>query len=252
MSVPWSSDWKRQKLSALWGEWENCQKCLLCKTRNKMVFGEGNPDADIMLIREAPGAEENKSGSPFTGISGELLKSMFSNVGADWDDLFVTNVVACHPPENRDPTKDEKEACLSRLQETIYLIDPLLIVTVGKYALNALVGGRSWGIESEQGKLFSSPSPQFRISGERNGAEIPGRAFPKKWEDKSVFRLEYDVVPILHPAYILRVDSYDSQTETFSPGGAFDNSMNSLEAIMKRIEQLKSKHAKISRLLERI
>jgi uracil-DNA glycosylase family 4 len=225
---------------------------MLSEARNNIVFGEGNPDAAVLLAGEAPGGNEDKEGSPFVGDAGKLLRSMIDAVGLRWEDLYVTNVVACRPPDNRDPTGDEKAACLPRLHEIIYTVDPILIVAIGKYALNSLVGGRSWGIEAEQGKLFSSPSPAFRVAGERNGAEIPGRFFPRKGPGKYTYRLEYDVVPILHPAYVLRMDSFDPKTETFSAGGPFYQSMDALESVVERLTGLKKKYDGIARILERM
>ena len=248
---PWTPEWKNQKLSEAYDEWKDCTKCPLHEARNNVVFGSGHPDADIMVIGEGPGEGEDKKGWPFIGDSGKLLQSMVSGVGLDWDDLYVTNVVACRPPQNRDPTAAEKEACSPRLHDIIYIVDPLVIVTVGKYALNALVSGRSRGIETEQGNLFSSPSPSFRITGERNGAEIPGVVFPMKKSD-GVHRLEYDVIPIFHPSYILRTDSYDKRTEKFAAGGVFYQTMSSLESVAFRVAELKEKHEKLTRLLERM
>jgi DNA polymerase len=247
----WSSEWKNQKLLELYEQWHLCEECPLHEGRNNVVFGSGYPDADLMVIGEAPGDKEDKNGWPFIGDSGKLFQSMISGVGLDWDDLYVTNVVACRPPNNRDPIAKEKDACSPRLLEIIYIVDPLLIVTVGKYALNAVLGGRSRSIEAEQGNLFSSPSPSFRVTGERNGAEVPGRIFPMKGSD-GIHRLEYEVIPIFHTSYILRTDSYDTKTETFSVGGVFDQTMSTLASVADRLSQLKRKHAKLSNILERM
>ena len=247
----WSTEWKNQRLSSLYEQWKDCEECTLHEGRNTVVFGAGHPNADVMVIGEAPGEKEDRKGWPFIGDSGELLQSMISGVGLVWEDLYVTNVVACRPPKNRDPTSKEKVACSGRLHEIIYIVDPLIIVTIGKYALNALVGGRSKGIESNQGKLFSSPSPHYRVTGENNGAEIPGRVFPMKGSD-GVHRLEYEVIPIYHPAFILRTDSYDSKTESFAPGGVFYHTMDSLESVVDKLGHLQRKHAKLASILERM
>jgi len=249
---PWSVEWKAQRLEDLYLQWKDCQKCQLCKGRTNVVFGDGHPDADIMLIGAGPGANEDKNGYPFVGDSGALLRSMISGVELKWEDLYVTNVVGCLTPNDRDPTKEERAACTPRLHEIIYIVDPLLIIPIGKYTLNALVGGRSWGIESEQGKLFSSPSPMYRVAGERNGAEIPGRAFPMKGNDKFIRRLEYDVIPIFQPSYILKTDSFDTHTQSFAAGGPFFHTMDSLETAVLRVAELKDKRARVARLLERI
>jgi DNA polymerase len=247
----WSVEWKNQMLAELYAQWQQCEECLLHEERRNIVFGAGNPDADVMIVGEAPGAHEDEKGWPFIGDAGELLQSMISGVGLDWQDLYVTNVVACRPPNNRDPTAKEKVACSPRLHEIIYIVDPLIIISVGKFALNALVGGRSRSIEAEQGNLFSSPSPSYHVAGERSGAEIPGRVFPMKGSD-GVHRLEYEVIPIYHTSYILRIDSYDPKTETFAAGGVFDQTMSTLASAVDKLHQLKRRHAKFSNILERM
>ena len=246
----WSPEWKQERLAALYEEWKDCQRCQLCSGRKNVVFGYGNPDADIMFVGEAPGGEEDKEGFPFIGDSGKLLQGLCATIGIDWESLYVSNIVACRPPNNRDPLAVEKDACLPRLHEIIYIVDPLLIVAVGKYALNALASGRAWGIEKEHGALFSSPHPTVRVGGEHNGAEIPGRVFPRKGSDKKTYTLEYDLVPIFHPAYILRVDSYDSNG-VFTDGGQAHQTLDDLKAVLDRVEQLRTEYEFIPKQLER-
>ena len=249
---PWSPEWKQAALNELYQEWENCQRCLLSDTRKNVVFGEGNPDADIMFVGEAPGEEEDKEGSPFVGRSGGLLRAMWEEfLSEKWEDVYVTNIVGCRPPENRNPLAAEKSSCLPRVHEIVYIVDPLIIVAVGKFALNALAGGRVWGVEKEHGSLFSSPHASLRLAGEKNGAEIPGRVFPRKGEDKKVYRLEYDLVPIWHPSYVLRFDSLDPSSGTFSEGGSAHQTLDDLQAVIDRIKQLHAEYARIPRILER-
>jgi uracil-DNA glycosylase family 4 len=247
----WSAEWKQQELGRLFEEWKDCQRCQLCNGRQNVVFGSGNPDADLMFIGEGPGKNEDKEGVPFIGDGGQLLQSLCATIGISWEELYISNIVACRPPENRDPLAIEKDACLPRLHQIIYIVDPLLIVAVGKYAMNALVAGRSWGIEKEHGNLFSSPSPTVRVGGEHNGVEIPGRVFPRKGADKKVYTLEYDMVPIFHPAYILRVDSYDRDKDSFVEGGQAHQTLDDLQAVVDRIEQLRSEYEVIPQQLER-
>jgi len=248
---PWSAEWKQQSLEQLYSEWDNCAKCPLYKERKSFVFGSGNPDADIMLIGEAPGKKEDSEGVPFVGESGELLQSLCDTVGMVWNDLFITNIVSCRPPDNRNPLAIEKDSCLPRVQEIIYIVDPLIIVAVGKYALNALAGGRSWGIEKEHGSLFSSPDPAVRVGGEHNGVEIPGRVFPRKGSNKRTYTLEYDLIPIFHPAYILRIDSYDKNTGQFSEGGQAHQTLDDLKSIVNKVEYLHSEYENVTKQIER-
>jgi len=249
---PWSPEWKLKKLQELQDQWESCQRCGLHETRRSVVFGEGNPDADILFVGEAPGENEDKTGRPFVGQAGDILWGMWEVLGQDRDDVFITNVVACRPPKNRDPAGAEKAECLPRLHEIIYLIDPLLIVAIGKYALNALCGGKSWSIEKMHGVLFSSPHPSARIKGESNGVEIPGRVLPLKGDDKLVYPLDYDVVGIYHPAYIARNDSYNKKTQSFEPGGLADETLEDLRVILARVAELHDEYDVIRKHIERM
>jgi len=251
---PWTPEWKHAALKELQGQWKDCQACGLCEERQSLVFGEGNPDADILFVGHGPSEEDDQEGSPFVGEPGQLLRGMWEfglKERQTWSDIFVSNVVACRPPNNRDPTAEEKRSCLPRLHEIIYIVDPLIVVPIGKYALNALVGGRSWGIEKSHGKLFSSPHASKRLAGERNGADIPGRFFPRKGEGKHVFKLEYDVVPIYHPSYILKIDSRDRKSGEFQDGGVAHQTLDDLQAVIERTEQLHAEYARIPRILER-
>lgn len=250
MGEPWSPEWKQHELEILHSRWKDCDKCKLSETRQNVVFGSGNPDADIIFIGEAPGENEDNEGSPFVGKSGELLDVLLSSLEKHREDYYITNIVSCRPPKNRDPSADERKLCKPLLDSIIYLIDPLIIVPVGKYPLNTLVGGRDWGIERYHGSTFSSPHVSMRISGETNGVEVPGKFFPKN-ANKMSYRLEYEAMPIFHPAYILRVDSVDKKTMEFQDGGIAHQTFSDLERVFDRLEELKKEHARIERLLDR-
>jgi DNA polymerase len=245
----WSAEWKQHQLDQLYEDWKKCDRCPLVETRHKVVFGEGNPDADILFIGEGPGEEEDKVGRPFIGESGQLFTALWESLDQHRGDSYVTNIVGCRPPENRNPTKIEKEACLPRLHEIIYIIDPLLIVTLGKVALNALVGGRQWGIETSHGKLFSSPHPDVRVTDEKNGIHIHGRVFPRTGDDKKKYTLEYDCIPLFHPAYILRVDSYDHEKDEFEKGGVAHKTLDDMRVVISQIQQLKNEYGSIQKVL---
>lgn len=248
MTEPWSPEWKQEKLNELMTDWIDCGRCQLSKGRNSVVFGVGNPDADVLFIGEAPGESEDKEGEPFIGKSGELLDNLLEALNKSREDFYITNIVGCRPPKNRDPSADERKACKPRVDEIIYLVDPFLIVPVGKYALNALIGGRDWGIERYHGSVFSSPEAHVRISGETNGISVPGRFFPKN-ANKLTYRLEYEAVPIFHPSYILRVDHIDKRTMEFELGGIAHQTFSDLERAFERLEEMKREHERISQLL---
>lgn len=116
-------------------EIRSCQLCELCRTRTKAVPGEGNPHARIMLIGEGPGYYEDKQGRPFVGNSGKFLTSLLEKAGLKREDVFITNVVKCRPPGNRDPLPDEIEACRGYLDRQIAAIDPDVIVTLGRFSM---------------------------------------------------------------------------------------------------------------------
>ena len=114
---------------------ENCKKCNLGSTRNKFVFGSGDPSADILLVGEAPGQEEDLQGEPFVGRAGKLLDKILKAIGYTRDtNIFITNIVKCRPPDNRDPLPSEVEDCSPYLNKQIELIKPKIIVALGKVA----------------------------------------------------------------------------------------------------------------------
>lgn len=117
-----------------------CTKCKLCQHRTKIVFGVGNKNADIMMIGEGPGADEDAQGEPFVGKAGKLMNEAFRGTGINRNNLYITNVVKCRPPQNRDPEKDEIESCKQYLENQIQIIKPKLIVLLGKIALQSILG----------------------------------------------------------------------------------------------------------------
>jgi DNA polymerase len=110
----------------------NCQKCPLGKTRQNFVFGVGNPQADIVLVGEAPGAQEDLQGLPFVGRAGKLLDKMLAAIELTRDDIYICNVLKCRPPKNRDPLPAEVELCEPYLIHQLHLIQPKLIVALGR------------------------------------------------------------------------------------------------------------------------
>ena len=120
-------------------EINTCQKCGLGATRNQFVFGVGNPNADLMLIGEAPGAEEDKHGIPFVGRAGKLLNDILIAIKFNREDVFITNILKCRPPNNRDPLPEEREVCKPYLYKQIDLIKPKVILCLGKVAANVML-----------------------------------------------------------------------------------------------------------------
>ncbi|HEX2127736.1 MAG TPA: uracil-DNA glycosylase [Solirubrobacterales bacterium] len=166
---------RRERLVEVYRDVQSCTRCPLHQTRSRPVFGNGNADADLMFIGEAPGAEEDRQGLPFVGRAGQLLTRLLEGIGLTRDDVFVANVLKSRPPGNRDPQPDEIEACWPFLERQIQLIEPRVIATLGNFATKRITGSQV-GITRVRG------TPQVH--------ELAGR---------TVF-----VFPLLHPAAALR------------------------------------------------
>ena len=163
-----------EQLREIATEVSTCAKCGLCKGRTKAVPGEGNPHAKLLFIGEGPGYYEDKQGRPFVGPSGQLLEELLKSIHLTRSDVFITNVVKCRPPENRDPLPDEISACNDYLERQIASIQPLVIVTLGRISMAKFFGGE-------------------KISA------IHGRARKKDG---------FICIPMFHPAAALRTESY--------------------------------------------
>lgn len=153
--------------------------CSLKHTAMNLVFGDGNPDADAMFIGEAPGADEDREGLPFVGVSGRLLDKMIAAIGLDRTSAYITNILPWRPPGNRKPTTNEVTVCLPFIRRHIALAAPRVLVLVGGTSASALLG-RSEGITRLRGRWLV-----YRDDDSGGGSEIP-------------------CMPIYHPAYLLR------------------------------------------------
>ena len=159
----------------------NCRKCQLSKERTKVVFGSGNHDANVLLIGEAPGREEDMNGEPFIGRAGKLLTEILFSVKLSRKNVYITNTVKCRPPENRNPNHDEIDACSTYLDQQINLISPSVIVLLGRIAAEALMS-TSEPMSSLRGKIhlykdtqipmlvFYHPAYLLRSPGEKSKA----------------------------------------------------------------------------------
>jgi uracil-DNA glycosylase len=129
---------RREDLIALMREMQSKHECPLVATRTKLVFGAGNADADLMFVGEAPGFYEDQQGLPFVGRAGKLLDQLLVEIGLERKDAFITNVLKCRPPDNRDPSPDEIEVCKPYLFRQIELIEPKVVCTLGNFSLKLL------------------------------------------------------------------------------------------------------------------
>lgn len=130
---------KAQLLNALYLKVKNCQQCNLHKTRRHVVFGAGNPNADIMLIGEAPGADEDMQGKPFVGAAGQLLTKILAAIHLSREEIFIANILKCRPPGNRDPLPEERDTCKRYLYQQIDIVKPKFILTLGRIAGQVLL-----------------------------------------------------------------------------------------------------------------
>lgn len=120
-------------------ECEGCRKCSLAETRTNVVFGVGNPHADVMFIGEAPGEKEDLSGIPFVGAAGKLFDKYLVAVGIPREEIYIANMLKCRPPKNRDPKPEEQDLCIEYLREQVRAVSPKLIVCLGRIAAMRLI-----------------------------------------------------------------------------------------------------------------
>lgn len=130
-----------------------CTDCVLCETRTQVVFGVGAPTAELMLVGEAPGKNEDLQGEPFVGAAGRLLDELLEGIGLARSDVYIANVLKCRPPGNRDPRPDEIESCKGYLREQIRLISPSVVLTLGNFATKLLLRTEV-GITRLRGQVF--------------------------------------------------------------------------------------------------
>ena len=150
---------------------QTCQKCALGATRTNLVFGTGNPNADLMFVGEAPGEQEDLSGTPFVGRAGQLLDKFLYAVDIERKDVYIANILKCRPPKNRDPLPEEEDACIGYLREQVKLIRPKVIVCLGRISAMRLI------------------KPDFKITKEHG-----------VWFEKG----GYLMTAVYHPAALLR------------------------------------------------
>lgn len=178
----------------------NCQKCPLGKTRTNIVFSDGIPNSNIVLIGEAPGFNEDMQGKPFVGRAGQLLDKILESVGLTREkDIYICNTLKCRPPENRDPLPDEKKACRFYLDEQLRILKPKIILLCGRVALTSFLPDAG-AISKVRGKWFDGPNgskmmpifhPSYLL---RNPSHKPGSPKALMWEDVQEIKKRYDEI----------------------------------------------------------
>lgn len=244
------------KMSALQASWKGCKKCQLGEMREMenhlgqfnslgepadVVFGAGNPEADILIVGEAPGEFEVRVGYPFVGPSGNLLNQIlaatsgdpaikkrwkeymqerkhtenstaaFSNDITEWrqNEFFITNTVGCRPPENRTPIPPEMAACWERLWNIIYIVDPILIIACGNSAVAACARRKNAKVTRERGKIHD--------------VVYDGKLGP----------MTYTVMPVFHPSYLLRKADWNTA------GGDFEKTLDDFRRAFQIVDRLR-------------
>ena len=190
------NEWeKANSLEQLEGLINECTSCKLHQGRNKFVFGTGNPNADVMVVGEGPGAEEDKQGLPFVGRAGKLLTDILKAINFERDDVYIGNIVKCRPPDNRTPLPDEMETCLPYLKKQIELIKPKVILCLGLTAAKGLLKKRD-SLTSMRGKVFEFESGSFltKVMVTYHPAALLRNPNWKRpcWEDVQKFKKLYD------------------------------------------------------------
>lgn len=159
-------------LEELGAEAEACTACVLCETRNTVVFGTGSETADLVFVGEAPGRNEDEQGVPFVGAAGNLLNRLCADVGIEREQVYICNILKCRPPGNRDPEPGEIASCTPYLDRQLELLDPLVVVSLGAFATRYLLD-RQVGVTRVRGRRF-------------------------RWRNDAT------LIPTLHPAAVLR------------------------------------------------
>ncbi|MDD4083297.1 MAG: uracil-DNA glycosylase [Sphaerochaetaceae bacterium] len=172
---------------------EACQGCKLCQTRTKVVFGEGNEKSDIMFIGEGPGGNEDLTGKVFVGPAGQLLDKMLNSIHLDRKDIYITNIVKCRPPKNRDPAEEEKKACIGYLRGQFSLIKPKILVCLGRVAATTIIDN-DFRITKQRGQWYNRKG--IWIIATYHPAALLRDPSKKKesWEDLKMIRSKVDEI----------------------------------------------------------
>ena len=169
-------------LESLKKECLSCRACALCENRTKVVFGVGKENAEVMFIGEGPGEQEDRKGEPFVGPAGQLLDDMLEIIDLDRSRVYIANMVKCRPPKNRDPLNIEQEACAHWLKDQIKLINPRIIVCLGRIAAQKFIG-EDFKITREHGQWFIKDGMMIMAMYHPSALLRDSRKRPEAFED---------------------------------------------------------------------
>jgi DNA polymerase len=173
----------------------DCTRCKLSRTRNKIVFGDGDPNARLMFVGEGPGADEDAQGLPFVGRAGQLLNNMINAMGLKREQVYIANIVKCRPPQNRVPDPDEAHTCMPFLEQQIAAVQPEVIVALGATAATYLLGVKS-SLAALRGKIHASRSTKLVVTYHPAFLLRDPRQKKEAWADLKIVMAELG----LHPA----------------------------------------------------
>lgn len=187
-----SEDWKSSKtLDELNEQISSCKKCPLGEKRKNFVFGVGNPNSEIMLIGEAPGADEDEQGEPFVGKAGQLLNKILNAVELQRSEVYICNILKCRPPNNRDPNVSEMELCTPYLEKQIELVQPKFIICLGRIAAQWLLKTND-GLNKLRQQIFTYKKATMIVT-YHPAALLRNESWKKPtWEDMKLFKKLYD------------------------------------------------------------
>jgi uracil-DNA glycosylase family 4 len=176
---------RRAALDAIAAEVRTCTRCRLADGRTNAVPGEGSPDTEVVLVGEAPGFNEDRLGRPFIGRAGDLLVKLLGSIEWRREDVFITNVVKCRPPDNRDPEPDEVAACAPYLKRQLAVLDPALIVTLGRHSMGRFMPGArisqahgtTAAVDPASGARDSTVFAMYHPAAALRGAEVERQSF---------------------------------------------------------------------------
>lgn len=182
---------KSESLDILRSNIHNCMECELGATRKSFVFGSGDPKSKILIIGEAPGADEDEQGVPFIGRAGKLLTKILEAINFSRDEVYIANIIKCRPPENRRPTKDEVDQCEPYLKKQIELLNPEFILALGLTAVNTLLKG-DYKMKDVRGKVLEYEGRKLLIT-YHPAALLRNPTWKRQaWEDVKQLRAMYD------------------------------------------------------------
>jgi DNA polymerase len=226
---------RRAALEAIAAEVRVCTRCRLADGRTNAVPGEGSPDTEVVLIGEGPGFNEDRLGRPFIGRAGDLLTKLLGSIEWRRDDVFITNVVKCRPPDNRDPEPDEVAACAPYLKRQLEVLDPALIVTLGRHSMGRFMPGarisQAHGttapVDPASGARDATVFAMYHPAAALRGAEVERQSYEDVGRIPSVLldvraRRAATIVPVLQPVLDPAPDHQPGPRPAIGPEPAAD------------------------------